>query len=495
VLYGAGFGVLTLLTGIILLPIVLLSIGAGTYGVWLFLVSVASYLNNADLGVGTAIIHFGSRLRGGDSQHSMSRLASAALVWTALIGVVIVPAFALVSLAYVDGVASAVGLSTPEVTQVVVIGSVAMCTLILRPYSAILLGSGQFILERKIQMTGQLVRIAGTLFACLLVPSLTSVATAETIALLVPGMLCMIAVYRKRLARLQINRDVGKTLREMTSFSIRSLSVSLTGAVILQGGTVIVGLVGGPSQVAYYNAAFRVYAGVRYLNSWMVAPFQSALSRVFAGSHEAGQRLLRSITFGSFGAVALACGLLIPASPFLVQVWLGNSVPVGEIALTISILLFGLVLNSIHLPLFMASDAVGRPGVFLPVQLLWAASFVVLGFALGARFGIVGVALALSLPLLVVEPLYIWLSLSPKFLGMTMKSWWTGCFAPVLFVVGPAALLAVACSFALSWESSGIVGLLPAVTFGVSSVALAYIAIRRRTLPLSELRESLRAEF
>jgi hypothetical protein len=116
-----------------------------------------------------------------------------------------------------------------------------------------------------------------------------------------------------------------------------------------------------------------------------------------------------------------------------------------------------------------------------------------LAFILGEKFGIIGIAVALSAPLLIVEPLYIRLSLSPRFLGMTFRSWWDACFFPVLSIVLPAALLAVISSLFTPRGDTSLVGLLPAAVFGVASLSMIFI--RWKKLPFDELRSSLKAEF
>ena len=70
-------------------------------------------------------------------------------------------------------------------------------------------------------------------------------------------------------------------------------------------------------------------------------------------------------------------------------------------------MLVGLILNASHLPSTPVGNAVGRPGAFLFLYLIWASCGTALGLLMGLHYGAVGVAAGMAAPLLVLQPLFL----------------------------------------------------------------------------------------
>jgi O-antigen/teichoic acid export membrane protein len=488
---SAGAGILALVGGIALLPLIISTVGSGPYGVWLVLSAVATYLQYSDLGVGAAIVHFGSRARAGDNARNLGHYLSAGLLWNSTVAVVAIPVYIVASAFYLQSAGAKAALDPAEIVPLLALGSLMLAGLVIRPFSSALTGSGLLPLDRRNQGIGVLVRIAATVAACLLTHSVLAVAAAETLAALVPSVLAVIAVLGRRLAVLRWDRHAAETLRFMFSYSLRSFGVSAVGALILQAGTVVAGLFLGPSSATYFNAAFRIYNSARQLMTWMVDPFRSALSRLFTSRVEEAKEVLFGLAFVALAAAAVGSGVLIFGSFGIVQLWLGARVPVAEVALATIILLLGFVINSVQIPLVPAGDAIGRPGVFFWIQALWLASFLILGPLLAKPLDIVGVALALSAPLLYIVPLY--LRRARLVLGFTLRQWFRRVGTPVVVLVLPGVALAGLTELAcvpLGWPHLSFPS---AAAFLVGVVASALLL--RRRIPLSDVISLLRTEL
>jgi O-antigen/teichoic acid export membrane protein len=490
--YSTGFGVASLVANIALLPLIFSTVGAGPYGVWLFLVTIVQYFYYADLGVGAAVLHFSARTRGGDTSKTMEGLLSTALAWSVLACVVSVPAYTLVSSAYLrrDSVASVIPSGTS--VSLLVLTAFALGVIALRPFNSILIGAGGFVMDRKFQFLGLAIRIIGTLWACLAFESLLGVAIVETIALTVPTIGATVYVLYKRIIIPRISGMSVDLWREMTSYSIRSIASTLASLAAIQGGTVVIGLIGSPSDVSYYNAALRIYVGIRNVGQWCTSPFQTTLSRTYVESRSKAESVVRSATFGTLLLVSGASVCVILVSEWLIGVWLGREVPTSEIAHTTTILLVGLVLFSLHGPLSMASAASGRPGLFFPLQLAWAVTAAALGAVLGARYGIVGIALGMTLPLIVIEPLYIVVAV--RVLNMDFRLWIQQCIAPVVALIGTATMIGVIVS-KLDESIARNKTLSAFTTLGAVAISVFVVAyVARRWLPWKQFRMALSEE-
>lgn len=471
------------------MPVVISSVGAAPYGVWLFLIAISSYFNYSDLGVGTAIIHFGSRARGGSTRHTMSELASSALLWTSCIGIIVIPGYAAVSWLYVGSVAPAAGVTESDRVVLVAMATAVACGLVIRPFSGVLIGSGNLLLDRKFQFTGVIIRIIGTILACTIWGTLAAVAVAEAAALLTPTLLAAGTVITKRIAIVRFSRRLWPTLKEMMHFSMRAFAVSLSSALIANGGTLVIGLVGSPVQVTYFTAATRVLNGVGQITSWASTPFQSTLSRLYHSSPKRATAMIRNLVFSSFSVSAVACGALIWAAQPAVDFWLGQHASTDEVALTMTLLLCGAIVNSLQRPLLLASEASGKPGIFFRTQFAVAVVFLFLGFLFGPAFGAIGVAFARLIPIVIVSPAYV--LMARRHFELSPRDWWRDGVSPALMFLMPAIALAAVVALVVAKYPTMHSGWMPAVAYGGACVLM--VALLRSKLPFKELRANLRS--
>ncbi|PZE90453.1 hypothetical protein DEI95_11895 [Curtobacterium sp. MCBD17_008] len=468
-----------LIAGIVLLPIIISTVSAEQYGIWLVVSAIAQYLNYSDLGVGTAIVHFGSRARAGGEERDLGAFLQAGLIWNALALVVVAPAFLLVAYLYLwSGKAQDV-LTQPEALTLLVVGVAMLGALLLKPFGSALNGAGLLPVERRNQAIGVLVRVVLTLVACLVLRDIVFVAMAEAIAVIVPVCLSWATVRMRKLARMEWAGFPGGTLRYMLSYSVRSFAVNAVGALLLQAGTIAAGVTLRPQDVTYYNAAFRVYTSVRQLIGWANDPFRPALSRLNVAAPAEARRALLSICFVTLSLSVVGCAVLMIAAEDVVRIWLGPGVPVNTIAVAMVVLLAGLMINAIHLPLIPAADAAGAPGVFFVPQLAWMVLTVGGSLFFGAVFGLPGIALGLTLPLIVIEPFY--LVRAARVLRFTLLDWTRAVARPVLILAAGGGAAVGVWLLAATVSNLHGSGILNATAFLIGSGVTAVLL--RKVLP------------
>lgn len=486
-LSSSAAGLLSIATGILLLPLIMSTVGSGPYGVWLVLVAVAAYMHLTDLGIGSALVHFGSRARGGDRfDATPGGMLGAALMWNTAVGVLGVTGFVVAASLYVSTPDVAAVLDPSTASALALLGAVALSSILLKPFDAVLTGAGELPIERRNVFIGLGTRIIITLLGCLVFESLLVVAIAEVVGIVLPSLISMVIVLR-RVARPHWSRATISTLRFMWRFSLRSFATASVSMLILQVGTILVAIVATPSAVTYFTAAFRVYTGVRQVFSWTTDPFKSMLARVFVGDHRQGRQIVMILGFISLLVAGTGCVIIILLADDFTRIWLGADTPTATIALTITILLSGIVLNAIHLQFVPAADALGRPGAFLDLQVLWLVSYVALGLWLGSMWGIVGVAAAFALPLLVVEPLYV--LRARRVVGFSLSGWLRASVLPAVFIVSPPAILGVATALLLP-DIGPLVG---AVL--VAAGVVAALVLSRSRAPVALVPSLLRTEL
>lgn len=437
--FSALAGIASLVAGIVLLPLVLATVGPAVYGVWLFLLAAATFLFFLDLGLGIAIIHFLSRSRSGDDDSRPNHVVSTGLAWASAACLLAIAIFLVIANTY--SLEAITNVTQYEFSAMVICGTALLVSMALRPMSSVLFGAGFLHLERTNQMFGVALRIIGTIAACSFNWSIIGIVVVETAALMLPTFLSAFQALHMRLVRLHWKFISSTELLKMMSYSLRSFSVSMVGASILQFGTLVIGVLGSPNQVAYFNAAFRIYLSVRQIIGWLTDPFRSVMSRLYVNDRQRASKVLYDLLFVAFLISAIGCLVLLVTLPVLLQLWLGETVPVGEVAAAAGTLLVGLLLNALHIPLIPASDAAGSPGAFLLHQVLWLFAYAGLSFILFPVAGIAGIALAMTIPLPLIEFAYLYTA--QRTVALDFELWFKRVVWPVLPVLILGLLAAV----------------------------------------------------
>ena len=80
-----------IVSGLIVTPIVVRTLGQQAFGVWTFIGGITIYLSVLDFGVGPAVVRFGAEARGRGATDDLNAIASSGLAMYAAIGLVTLP--------------------------------------------------------------------------------------------------------------------------------------------------------------------------------------------------------------------------------------------------------------------------------------------------------------------------------------------------------------------------------------------------------------------
>lgn len=476
---SATFGVLSLLANLCLIPLIIGTVGAGPYGIWLVLTTLATYLYQADLGMGTGVVRFVALDRdSADSFPRITRIVSSSFAWMFAAGVVATPVIWFVGGALVNHASSDSGVADSDIEALRVLACLLILCLGLRVFPSVLQGLGFWALERTFQMVGLLVRVLGVVLVALTSGSIVHLAIVEVAALLSPSILSTLRAISLRQFRLAISSVSAAEIRTLLSFSSKSFAMGATGAAIIQAGVIVAGIVTSPSLVAYYNAILRAYMAVRQLLTWVIDPFLPVLTRQFAHRVEdSSLTVLRLMFVGLFAGAVGSIGLAI-AAPLIVPAWLPGSGISATLVIALQVLLVGMVFNSGHIAANSAASAVGRPGLFLGLHFLWLVLSIALSFVLGERFGLLGISLGNAIPIIALEVFYV--RRGNRALKVANSAWLRQVLGPVAGVVAVAgAASAVAYLLVLPMPVDNRVGLGVAVgAYGCAVLAMTFLARR-----------------
>lgn len=489
---SAGVGLFSMVAVLVVVPFILAAVSAAQYGVWLVLSSTALLMYYTDFGVGSAIIHFSSRRRGGGEKYSLGELLSAGLLWNLLASFLAIPAYLIFAAVYLSQHAAEAGIGEDAQLALLVCGGATMAVVLIRPFGSALVGSGFLPLERRNQGVAVIFRLLATLAVCWLFPSIEMIAVVDAIAYALPPAISAVNILGLGHHEIRWRRSTFATMKYMLGYSGRAFVYSLIDAILLQGGTIAAGTLATPADATYFNLAFRIFSSVRQLQRWITEPLRPAMSRLYSMDKVGAESILFALSRVLFVGTSFGCIILMLLGPIIVDLWIGGDAPVELIASTSAILMGGLILSTIHIPFAIAAYSAGQPTALLGPQIVWLACFVALVAPMEKFFGTQGIALALTLPLFVVEPLCSYMA--SKRLGINISGWVSSEIAPSLYLLLSGAVAAsvyiVAAGGVLATYLSPL-WLTLAFTAGVGLGAIS----RPRALPIDSLRAIFRTEL
>jgi len=478
--YAARFA--SMIAYVALLPVVLTAFGAEAYGLYMLTVAVGA-LFQQDLGVGGATTRFIGVAAPSSDFARMRRVAAASNMFFLAAAVILSGATALVFALTIPRAQFSPELSgTAWILAILGVANV----FILLAFSSnrqILTGIGRLGVVNYLLIGLAAFRIALTLLVCWAGIGIVAVAAVDVLGILAFG----IATYVLRRTRApQITarpRDFRwSVFRELFAVSAQLMILGLAGVVIMQVGGILTALMLPIAYTALYAAGQRIYLLVKEVtNSLATAILPTASMREGgAAGTPIGEMYLRGTSYANM----LMMVVLVPVVVFMPEImstWLGPS-GVGA-AVVAQILVLSMFANNNHLLAVPILTAQGSVRGYAILHTIWAVTGTALAVVLGVPFGLTGIALGLTLPILLLEPIYVAIAL--RRLDLSAKSFAIRCLLLPFGTVAPlaAALLVVGLL-------DPPVGLIPAIgaLWAIAAIILYYfIALDATT------RSSLRA--
>lgn len=332
--YVSGF---TSVFGLLLLyPFAIAIVGAESYGLWVIAFSAIQLLTMSDFGLGTGIVRTLTDIPD-DAAHRRRRESFVAVSF----GVFLVLAVVLTGLYFAVFPWYLGTVAVPErdrhavVPLLVAAGITLFVSVLGRACNSVLWALNRPDIERKAAVVSILGRAAGYALLIPLHGGLIALVLVECASLLLPPLVCFVAVHRRFGFVRPLPgawRDEGRPLLRMSSvLSIGSLS--LLG--VYQLPLFIVGPTLGLQAATAFGALMRVSQSARLVVSWIAMPFAYPIKK--ARSAEAGEHIRVAMT------VSLLVGLMISiplaAIPTeLLTMWLGTKMAFAAPALAVVVL-------------------------------------------------------------------------------------------------------------------------------------------------------------
>jgi O-antigen/teichoic acid export membrane protein len=481
----------TLVVGFFLTPYVVRELGDGPYGVWAFVESLVAYFTLFDLGIAACVVRFVAKFHATGDRDDLNRLVSTCLALFVGLGMLLFVVGAGLLPALLPSLYQA-GVPSDDVLlfTLLMLGNLAV-TLPLSVFPSILDGLERFAAKSAIRIAVLAVRTVGTILILEHSPSLLNLGLLITACNVVEHLLCAIFAFR-RLPELRISSKLidRATLARVKGYSFDAFLAMVAGRTCVQSGALIVGLLLGAAPVTYFALASRLAEFAKALLRAATNTLTPAVSSLEAGGDDAVIRriFVRGTRLVLYLILPVHLGLIVFGRPFL-TVWLGDA-SYAEHCYP------ALVILSATLSLVVAQSVaarilygVGRLKWFARMALGEAAANVLLSVLLCPQFGVVGVAIGVAVPNLVM---CVWvIAHTARGLGVRIGRFLAEAWARPLI----AAMMPLAVWLFVGWPVTGWGSLFAVIMAGLVPYAAMVLASERtpRQLPWRRLKPTATA--
>jgi O-antigen/teichoic acid export membrane protein len=409
-LLGLGanaFGqVVTIAIQILSLPIFLSYWDATKYGTWILLSAVPSYLTMADVGMvsvaGNKMMMAMAR-NAVDEANEIFQTAQLflTLVCSTLLGVV-VPASLFAPMPEY--------MSWDSRLAIAALMSAVLVAIYCGLSEAVFKATDRYPQGTALAQVSRLVEWVGYIVGLVLFGNFSGVACVGLLGRLLSGCFMFVLAQRGSAGlRLGYVRGSWLELRKMANPAVSFMAFPLANALSFQGVTLVVGALGGASNVTVFTA-YRTIARVAVqLISIFSLTLWPEFSRLFgAGKHQAVAALYRrSALLGSLAAMGLSLAVYV-CSPWLLQLWSHGRIPFVAVDLA-WLLAYAAVGGALYVPrtiLVATNQHVGLAAWSLIVATLSVA----LAWGLGLLCGLVGVSISMFVAEVVNGVMCFWIA-------------------------------------------------------------------------------------
>ena len=384
-------------------------LGQELLGVWDFAWSLVHYFELVQMGLSSSVNRYVARYRAVGDIAGVNRIVSSASVVLGIGGLLALGLTITISLLLPQLFGTRLGDNVLEAQWVVLfLGVSIVIEISLSAFRGVLTGCHRWELHNIIRSGWHVATIAAMILALLWGGSLSSLAVITSVGLALEYMTRVIIVYRVcKGLRLRASLVTWKTIRKLLLFGGKTLIPGTSGLLLNQTTSILIMVYLGPAALALYT---RPRSLVRHINTLVskmaltLTPTTSSLQRT--GSLEEIRKLLiSSVRYSLYLVLPMVLVLMVFGSVVL-RLWMGPRYANGLLPAVLGLGYLAIMVQAPVLTILRGLNAHGRAGMAQLVASLCSVGLILL--ALGALgCGIVGVAVAVTLPLTIINLVYL----------------------------------------------------------------------------------------
>jgi O-antigen/teichoic acid export membrane protein len=453
----------------VLTPVLLRSLGQAGYGLWVVLSSIMSYFALCDFGMNTAVAKYAAECRALNQKDKLDQILSTTFFFLCVLGAVLISTCVGLShfVPQLLGVAEAAAFEARS--AVVLVGVNVALWLLGGVFGNLLYGYERIDVWKASSIAQQVVNFLLTLLFLqmgwgLIGVAVASISSTATLISLYVAFLSL-ARYDVRIHPRLVQKAV---IREILPYSIRTFILGLTTRLLYYTHNIVIGILLGAARVTPYELVYKLCFLSTYLFSAISTIAFPRFSSLYAkGDIEGvGTLYLRIVKVTLLIMISVGLGLFFLGESFI-ALWVGEGNFAGSDVLVLLIMMN--VFHAIGTPAAALLQGIGRNKELMYSEILNAVLNVTFTITLVPRVGLAGAALG-TLAGHLGSSFWVVLLLPCKCTKVALQHYLVSCVVPPLLCAAPA----VAAGFVMMHNLPPTGNLLDLMLRG-SSIATIYI--------------------
>ena len=433
--------VLGVVLSLVLTRVLLRHLGAGTYGLWVVLLSIVGYLGLLDVGVSTAAVQRVARMTAiGDNQALADVIRTASVFFSVSGGIAVAVTLAVAP--FLDRILNlgSTGVEAAGVT-LVLLGAMLAVRMVTAVPSAVLFGVGRSDRSSVITLCSTLVTQGAQVLVVVLGGGLVWLGVVTLAGTTVTFVLTSLVVRRVTGHTVRSGRFQRSILVELLTYGTRNTVIAISGMVSFSLDALIIGIILPVAQVAPYDIALSTANLTRNLTTYgsdLLLPTYAHLE-----STQDPGRQARLFSRTVMATLAMSLPILVALAAFgdpILKLWLGE-VP----ARTYSIMIALGFVTALELPghqCFIFLTGIGRNQLMVRLAVIGATVNLIGSIAFTYLLGPIGPAVG-SLPAVLVIDFTLLPIIVCRLLGVSVGRYARDALLPVLPAVAAAGATAL----------------------------------------------------
>ena len=392
-----GVYAITLVSGLVVTPIIVGALGTEQFGIWALIGSIMGFIGLLDLGIGPSVIRFAAEQRGRGARDETSELTSTAFaIYLVLTLVTMVLAFVLAWLLPHVVEISDQYVHAAQLAVVISIGTFAL-RFPIGLFSYLLAGQQRYDVLNIGNVLGALVYFLLAVVVLYVFDGGLVALALITVVVAAVRLLPPLLWLRSELPELRLRRSLvtRRQATELLSFSSRNMLIQVASKVVVSTDVIVVSIIFGSVAAGVYGIPSKLFAlafGVGIASTTLLFPLLSELEG--ADDRERQERYLFSgVRLGVAVVVAIGLPLVFLPDRFL-EAWLPSDFDVSTAAPILAILMVSLLFAQPGHLLAQFLVARGKHGRLAVARLATVVVNLLLSIALALWVDLWGVAVA-----------------------------------------------------------------------------------------------------
>ncbi|MCP4609803.1 MAG: oligosaccharide flippase family protein [Planctomycetes bacterium] len=384
-------------------------LGQDLLGVWDFAWSLVSYFGLVQMGIGSSVLRYVARYRANGDILGVNRIVSSSFCVLAVAGMLMMGLTIAIALLLPQLLGSRLGNNVLSAQWVVFfLGTSTVIEISFGVFSAVLTGCHRWVLHNIIKSGWHAAAIAGMILVLLRGGSLPSLALIHLTGIVLAYTTRVILAHRIcQGLRLQLSLVGWATIKKLFVFGGKTLLPTISKLLLNQTTNILIIAYLGPASLALYA---RPQSLIRHIET-LVLKMSMVLSPTTSSLHSTGNYkeiqtlLIKSVRYSFYLVLPMILMLVVFGGPIL-QLWMGSRYANGLIP---AILAAGYLTTMVQAPVLKilgGMNAHGRAGIAHFIASLCSVGLIVLVLWY-LEWGIAWIAVAVTLPLTVVNLVYI----------------------------------------------------------------------------------------